>query len=180
MSDGSEVGEVKKLLPVFSAAQLKARVAELGEQLTADYTGRKLLCVGMLNGAVFFFADLVREIRMPLQVDFMRVSSYGSGTTGGELHILQDVHTRLTGFDVLMIEDIVDSGQTMSRIMPLLMGRGARSLKLCALIDKRERRDTEVTIDYTGFVLDKGFLVGYGLDLAERYRNLPEICEVVL
>jgi len=161
---------------VFSREELARRVAELGEQLTAAYAGRQLVVVGILNGAFVFMADLVRAIDLPLELDFMRIASYGNATvSSGELRFTKDVEISLADKDVLLVEDIVDTGQTLACLKRIMVGHQPRSVKVCALIDKRERREVEIAVDYAGFVVEEGFLVGYGLDCAEQYRNLPGI-----
>lgn len=161
---------------MFDEAALAAKCREMGRALTRDYAGRDLLVVGILKGSVMFFADLVRQIGIPLNVDFMVVSSYGSGTeSSGRISIKKDLSTDIRGRHVLLVEDIVDSGVTMSRLMEELAGREPASIKLCALLSKPSRRQAEVRLDYCGFEVPDEFLVGYGLDYAEKYRNLPVI-----
>ncbi len=176
--------KVKQLLPLYTEEAISRRVGELGAQIASDYKDQELVCVCVLKGAVFFFTDVVRAIGLhnpELIIDFLRASSYGSGTSSSNVvKITKDVDIDVKGRNVLFIEDVIDSGITMSRIIPMFKERGAKSVKLCALIDKRERREVQITIDYAGFVLDKGFIVGYGLDLAEKYRQLPAIYEAVV
>lgn len=161
---------------MFDEAALAAKCREMGRALTRDYAGRDLLVVGILKGSVMFFADLVRQIGIPLNVDFMVVSSYGSGTeSSGRISIKKDLSADIRGRHVLLVEDIVDSGVTMSRLMEELAGREPASIKLCALLSKPSRRQAEVRLDYCGFEVPDEFLVGYGLDYAEKYRNLPVI-----
>ncbi len=156
------------------------RVAELGERISRDYTGRDLVLVGVLKGAFVFMADLVRALKIPVEVDFVRLYSYGASThSSGEVRISKDVELFLRGRDVLIVEDIVDSGLTMVFLRQHLEGYEARSVKICCLIDKAERRQVEVRLDYVGFQVPKGFLVGYGLDCGEKGRGLPEIYELV-
>src|SRR3954451_9868310 len=155
---------------------LKQRVRTLGEQVTAEYADRDLLLVGVLKGAVFFLADLMRHIEIPCEVDFMAVSSYGSSTdTSGVVRILKDLDAPLEGRDVLIVEDIVDSGLTLQYLMRTLQTRGPASLAVCALLPKPERRKAEVPARYVGFEIPDKFAIGYGLDYAERYRNLPYV-----
>lgn len=166
-----DLGEV-----VVSESVLKQRVAELGEQLTADYLGRPPLLVGVLKGAFVFMSDLARTIRLPVEVDVMAVASYGSATTtSGVVRIVKDLDCDLTDRHVLVVEDIVDSGLTLSYLRRSLMARQPASLEICALLVKEGRLRTKVDLRYVGFHIPPRFVVGYGLDVAERYRNLPEI-----
>ena len=155
---------------------LERRIAEMAAEIERDYAGcDNLMCVGVLKGSVFFMVDLLKRISIPLAVDFFQTSSYGSGTTPGEVRIRKDVDLSIRGKDVLLIEDIVDTGFTLRTILDLLRFRGARSVRLCALLDKASRRQVDVPIDYLGFEIEDLFVVGYGLDFDERYRNLPYI-----
>ena len=157
-------------------AQIQARVAELGAQISADYSGKDLTVIGILKGSVLFMADLIRAISMPLAIDFMAVTSYGASTTSsGNVRILKDLDSSITGRHLLIVEDIIDSGLTMQYLLNNLASRGAASLRVCTLLDKPERRLTDVRADYTGFAVPNEFVVGYGLDYAEHYRNLPYI-----
>ena len=161
---------------LISQEAIARRVGELAEQISRDYTGRDLVVVGVLKGVFIFLADLVRALKFPVEVDFVRLYSYGAGTTTtGEVHITKDVELPLKDRDVLIVEDIVDSGLTMDFLIHHLTGHRPRSVKICCLIDKKERREVEVPLDYVGFVVEKGFLVGYGLDCGEQMRTLPEI-----
>ncbi len=161
---------------LISREDIARRVQELGERLSRDYQGRDLVMVGVLKGVFIFMADLVRALDFPVEVDFVRLASYGKGTeSSGEVHITKDVEAPLKDRDVLIVEDIVDSGLTMDFLLRHLAGHHPRSLKICCFIDKRERREVEVPLDYVGFVVEKGFLVGYGLDCGEHDRTLPEI-----
>jgi len=161
---------------LVEAAPLSQRVRELGEELSRDYAGRDLLLVGVLKGAVFFMADLVREITVPCEIDFMAVSSYGSGTdSSGVVRILKDLEINISGRDVLVVEDIIDSGLTLSYLMRSLKARKPASLEICALLTKPERREIDVPVKFVGFEIPNKFVIGYGLDFAERYRNLPYI-----
>ncbi len=169
----TEPTEPRVLIP---ADRLQARVGELAAEIESDYRdGRPPLCIGVLKGSVFFLVDLLKRVRIPLHVDFLQTSSYGSGTEPGEVRILKDVDLSIRGRDVLLIEDIVDTGFTLNTVLALFRFRGARSVKLCALLDKSGARQVEVQIDYRGFEIDNVFVVGYGLDVDERYRNLPYI-----
>src|SRR5262245_15571836 len=158
---------------------LAARVAELGAEVSADYEGRDLLLIGVLKGAVFFMADLMRHLTVPCEVDFMAVASYGDSTdSSGVVRILKDLDINIEGRDVLVVEDIIDSGLTLSYLMRNLESREPASLEVCALMTKPARRQIDVPVRYIGFEIPDRFVVGYGLDLAERYRNLP--CVAVL
>ena len=152
---------------------LQARIAELGEELSTDYEGKDLLLVGVLKGAVFFMADLMRTLTVPCEVDFMAISSYGDETdSSGVVRILKDLDIPLQDRHVLVVEDIIDSGLTLSYLMRNLRAREPASLEVCALLTKRGRREIEVPVRYVGFEIPNRFVVGYGLDFAERYRNL--------
>lgn len=168
----------KKLL--LSREKIARRVGELADQISRDYAGQDLLLVGILKGAFIFLADLVRALEFPVEVDFVRLMSYGAGTeTSGEVHITKDVEVPLKGRQVLVVEDIVDAGLTLDFLLGHLASYQPASLKICCLIDKRERRQVEVPLDYVGFTVAKGFLVGYGLDCGEKLRTLPDIYEIL-
>ncbi len=155
---------------------LQPRIGELGAEVTRDYGGRDLLLVGVLKGAIFFMADLMRRIELPCEVDFMAISSYGAGVdSSGVVRILKDLDVSVEGRDVLIVEDIVDSGLTLSYLIRNLEARQPASLEVCALLTKPERRANEVECRYVGFEIPNRFVIGYGLDFAERYRNLPYI-----
>jgi hypoxanthine phosphoribosyltransferase len=155
---------------------LAHRVKELGEEVSRDYTGRQLLLVGVLKGAVFFLADLMRNLEIECELDFMAVSSYGASTdSSGVVRILKDLDGPIEGKDVLIVEDIVDSGLTLSYLVRVLRARNPASLEVCALLTKPERREINLPIKYTGFEIPNRFAIGYGLDHAERYRNLPYV-----
>jgi hypoxanthine phosphoribosyltransferase len=157
---------------------LQARIAELGEKITADYADNPPLLVGVLKGAYMFMADLARAIDLPLDIDFMAVSSYGSATrTSGVVRIVKDLDADLTGRHVLIVEDIVDSGLTLTYLRKNLLARGPASLEVCALVLKEGLQRTDPDLRYVGFALPPSFVIGYGLDVAERYRNLPFIAE---
>jgi hypoxanthine phosphoribosyltransferase len=165
----SEVGEV-----LVSAEDLQRRVAELGAQISRDYAGAPLLLIGVLKGAVFFLSDLMRHVEIPVEIDFMAVASYGSATdSSGVVRILKDLDAAIEGRDVLIVEDIVDSGLTLQYLMRNLGSRNPRTLEVCALLVKPARRKVELPTKYVGFEIEDRFVVGYGLDYAERYRNLP-------
>jgi hypoxanthine phosphoribosyltransferase len=155
---------------------LKKRVSELGKELAEEYKDKNPLVICVLKGSVLFMSDLVQSMDIPLEIDFMAISSYGSGTrSSGEVRILKDLDKSVEGRDLLIIEDIVDSGLTLSYLIKIFKDRNTNSIKVCSLLDKPERRTSEVEIDYVGFVVPDEFVVGYGLDFAERYRNLPFI-----
>jgi len=161
---------------VLSKEAIDRRVQELGSTITRDYAGANLLAIGVLNGAFMFMADLVREIKLDLQIDFVRLSSYGMSTTsGGEIRLSKDVELDIRDRDILIVEDIVDTGLTLAFLHNYLQERGARTVRTCALIDKKERREVGVAIEYVGFEVKKGFLVGYGLDCREQYRQYGEV-----
>jgi len=167
----TDIGEI-----LVQADDLQHRVRELGAQISTDYADRDLLLIGVLKGAVFFLADLMREIEVPCEVDFMAVASYGSATeSSGVVRILKDLDAAIEGRDVLIVEDIVDSGLTLQYLLRNLGARGPRSLEVCALLTKPERRRVELSPRYVGFEIPDRFVVGYGLDYAERYRNLPYV-----
>jgi len=155
---------------------LQGRISELGEEISRDYTGRDLLLVGVLKGAVFFMSDLMRRLTIPCEIDFMAISSYGDATdSSGVVRILKDLDINIEGRDVLVVEDIIDSGLTLSYLMRNLEAREPASLEVCALLTKPERREIEVPVRYVGFEIPNRFVIGYGLDFAERYRNLPYV-----
>ena len=155
---------------------LQGRIAELGASITEDYRGRDLLLIGVLKGAVFFMADLMRQIEVPCEVDFMAISSYGAGVdSSGVVRILKDLDVSIEGRHVLVVEDIIDSGLTLSYLLRNLDAREPASLEVCALMTKPERRENDVECRYVGFEIPNRFVIGYGLDFAERYRNLPYV-----
>jgi hypoxanthine phosphoribosyltransferase len=155
---------------------LQRRIQELGEEISSDYAGRDLLLIGVLKGAVFFMADLMRNLTIPCEIDFMAISSYGDSTdSSGVVRILKDLDINIEGRDVLIVEDIIDSGLTLSYLLRNLEAREPASLQICALLTKPERREAEVPVRYVGFEIPNRFVIGYGLDYAERYRNLPYV-----
>jgi hypoxanthine phosphoribosyltransferase len=175
VSSGTEleagVGEV-----LIEADALQERVAALGQELSADYAGRDLLLIGVLKGAVFFMADLMRHITVPCEVDFMAISSYGASTdSSGVVRILKDLDISVEGRNVLVVEDIVDSGLTLHYLLRNLGARNPQSLEVCALLTKPERRKVELPTRYVGFEIPNKFAIGYGLDHGERFRNLPYV-----
>lgn len=166
--------EIKKVL--FSAEEIKTRVAELGKILTEDCKNKNPLLICPLKGSIMFFSDIVREIKIPCEIDFMTVSSYNSNTvSSGEIKILKDLTENINGRHVLIIEDIIDTGLTLYNLKKMLSSRNPESLKICTLLDKPSRRIADIKGDYCGFVIPDKFVVGYGMDLNEKYRNLPFI-----
>jgi len=171
----SEVGEV-----LVGAEELRRRVAELAERISHDYATRSLLLIGVLKGAMFFLSDLMRLIDIPVEVDFMAVASYGSATdSSGVVRILKDLDVAIEGRDVLIVEDIVDSGLTLQYLLRNLGSRNPRTLEVCALLTKPERRKVDLPTRYVGFEIPDRFVIGYGLDYAERHRNLPFVAALV-
>ena len=165
----ADVGEV-----LIDEDTLRGRIVELGAEISADYEGRDLLLVGVLKGAIFFISDLMRELTVPCEIDFMAISSYGAATdSSGVVRILKDLDANIAGRDVLVVEDIIDSGLTLSYLMRSLKARKPASLEICALLTKPERREIDVPVKFVGFEIPNKFVIGYGLDFAERYRNLP-------
>jgi hypoxanthine phosphoribosyltransferase len=164
------------LEPLFSAEEIQQRITELGAQIARDYEGKNPLLIGVLKGAIIFISDLLRATDLRLGIEFIAISSYGASTrTSGEVRIVKDLDVPIEGRDILVVEDIVDTGLTLTYLLANLKSRGANSVKLVALLDKHERREREVEINYVGFQIPDAFVVGYGLDFAERYRNLPYI-----
>lgn len=165
---------VKSIL--ITEEQLRSRVEELGKQISKDYAGKPLLLVCILKGSVIFMADLMRAIDINCKIDFMSISSYNSGTqSSGQVRILLDLNKPVKDYDLLIVEDILDSGITLSYIKQLLLPRCPRSIKICTLLDKPDRRKTDIVADYCGFTIPDEFVIGYGLDYAEDYRNLPYV-----
>ena len=166
--------DIKSVL--ITEEQLAAKVAEMGAQLSKDYQGRKLIILGVLKGSVVFMSDLIRSITVPVEMDFMAVSSYGAGVkTSGVVKILKDLDRLIAGYDVLVVEDILDSGMTLSYLTELLRERDPASIRIATLLDKPDRRKVDIKPDYVGFTIPDEFVVGYGLDYAELYRNLPYV-----
>jgi hypoxanthine phosphoribosyltransferase len=164
------------LEPLFSAEQIQTRIAELGQEIARDYAGKNPLLIGVLKGACLFLSDLMRATDLRLGVEFMAISSYGAAMrSSGEVRIVKDLDVAIEGRDIIVVEDIVDTGLTLSYLLQNLRSRGAASVRLVALLDKFERRERDVEINYLGFKIPDAFVVGYGLDYAERYRNLPYI-----
>lgn len=161
---------------LLTSDEIQKRVEELGEKITNDYKGKDLMLIGILKGAVMFMSDLCKYIKIPITIDFMAVSSYGKSTqSSGVVRIIKDLDASIEGKDILVVEDIIDSGLTLSYLTNNLKSRGANSVKICTLLDKPERRSVDVKVDYIGFKIPDAFVVGYGLDFAEKYRNLPYI-----
>ena len=171
---------------ILSEEHIAARVREIATQITRDYAGKEFVMVGVLNGAAIFYINLIMELDIPLEMNFIRVSSYGAGTkSSGNVRMLYDLEADIAGKDVLIVEDIVDSGNTLCALKELFQKRGAKSVRCCCLLDKKERREAPIEADYVGFDVPDKFLVGYGLDYAGKYRNLkfvgtlkPEIYRV--
>ena len=165
---------------LISKEAVEAKIKELGEQLSRDYAGRRLHLICVLKGGVFFMTELSKHISLPVTIDFMSVSSYGDEmVSSGRVKIVKDLDESIEGKDVLVVEDIIDSGRTLSYLLDILKSRKPASMKLCTLLDKPDRRVTEVEVDYTGFQIPDEFVVGYGLDYMQIYRNLPYIGIVV-
>lgn len=183
MSNRPKIRSVKTPVPagwrrevdqvLISEAQLARRVRRLAREIERDFHGRELVVVAVLNGTVMFLADLIRHLNLPLRLDFIGVSSYGSGTTSGKLVFTKALRLDVRNRDVLLVDDILDTGKTMSRVLPKLKVLKPRRLKTCVLLDKPDRRVEKIQADYVGFSIPDLFVVGYGLDFAERYRNLP-------
>jgi hypoxanthine phosphoribosyltransferase len=169
----------EQLVLLYSRDQISRRVSELAAVISADYAGGDLVLVGILRGAFVFLADLIRQLTVPVAVDFIGAASYGSRTqTSGQVAITKDLQVPVSGRDLLLVEDIEDTGVTLQVIQDKLKRLGPRSTKVCTLIDKRERRLVDVQLDYVGFKIAKGFIVGYGIDYAEQYRYLPDIYRI--
>ena len=167
----NEIDEV-----LFTRDDIAKRVAELGAEITRDYERNDLIVVGILKGAGVFMSDLIREINSPIRIDFMSVSSYGNSTvSSGIVRITNDLHQDIQGCSVLIVEDIIDTGNTLHYLREYLKNRGAEDVKICALLDKPSRRQVEVPVEYVGFEVEDKFIIGYGIDYAEKYRNLPFI-----
>jgi hypoxanthine phosphoribosyltransferase len=163
--------EVERVL--ITEAQIARRILVMAREIERDFRGRELVVVSLLNGTVMFLADLIRHLSLPLRLDFMGVSSYGVGTESGELVFTKELRLDVRGRDVLLVDDILDTGKTMSRVLPKIRALKPRRIRICVLLDKPSRRTEDVEADYVGFAVPDHFVVGYGLDFAERYRNLP-------
>ncbi len=164
-----------KISVMISQEDVEKRIDQMAEEISSDYRGKALHLICILKGSVFFTCELAKRLTVPVTIDFMSVSSYGNGTTSGEIRLAKDLDESIEGRDVLIIEDIIDSGRTLSYLLENMRSRRPASLRLCTLLDKPERRITEVEVDYTGFEIPDEFVVGYGLDYAQEYRNLPYI-----
>lgn len=165
-----------KLIPVLEKSEIKKLVESVGRRISEDYSGKSLVLIGVLKGSFMFLSDLARCIHLPVEIDFIQVASYGAGTSSsGEIKLVKDLDIDILNRDVLLVEDIVDSGLSLTYLTRHLNGKGPASLKICAMIDKCERREVEVCVDYACHSVDHGFLVGYGLDYNQRYRELPGI-----
>lgn len=169
-----ECNDIKEIL--FNEEQIKTKMAELGARITKDYAGQDLLMVAILKGSVMVMADLMRHVDLPLQIDFMKVSSYGAGTESkGSVKILKDLDVDISGLNVVIVEDILDSGITLHNLINMLKQRNPKSIEICTLFSKPARRQVEVDAKYIGFEIPDAFIVGYGLDYDEKYRNLPYV-----
>lgn len=165
---------------LISNKELEQRTKELAKEISKDYEGKEPVIICMLKGAVYFFADLCKNITVPIMIDFARLSSYRNGTTSGEMELIANFTAEIKDKDVILVEDIVDSGKTLAYFMELLKKKGPASITICSLLDKKERREVEVSVKYVGFEdLKCGFVIGYGLDYAEKFRELPFIAEVI-
>jgi hypoxanthine phosphoribosyltransferase len=168
--------ETRVLIP---RQEIQSKVKDLAQRISSDYAGKEPILIGILNGVVFFFAELVMSLSIPCKIDFIRASSYGSSkASSGTINLVKDIEIPVKGQDLIIVEDIVDTGLTLDHLVRSLKSREPASVKICALIDKTERREQEVALDYCGFRIQEGFLVGYGLDYAEQYRYLPDICVI--
>lgn len=170
---------MKKLKVLISEEQIQKRVKELGEQINRDYAGKTPVVICMLKGAIVFFSDVVRNLSIPLTMEFVRLSSYRNGTTSGDMEVVTDINIDIEGKDLLIVEDVVDSGKTLSFFMELLKKRNPASVKICAFLDKPDKRQVPIKADYVAFEEKEcGFVIGYGLDYAERYRELPYLAVI--
>ncbi|MFZ5987988.1 MAG: hypoxanthine phosphoribosyltransferase [Bacillota bacterium] len=168
-------GDIQEVL--VTREVLKEKVKEMGRRISNDYEGKELVMIGVLKGGVVFFADLIREISIPIDMDFISVSSYGSSTkSSGVVRIIKDIDIDITGKHVLIVEDLVDTGLTLRYLKDMFRNRGPLDVKVCAALDKPSRREVEIGIEYKGITIPDKFVVGYGLDFAGRYRNLPDVC----
>jgi hypoxanthine phosphoribosyltransferase len=166
----------EELTLLFSRKEIAKTVARLAREISSDYGNKKVVIIGILKGAFMFLADLVRQLTIPVEIDFMRIATYGSQKeSSGEIKVMKEVEAQLEGKDVLIIEDIVDTGLSLKFIKDYISAKNPASLKICALLDKTSRREIEVQVDYIGFKIEDGFVVGYGIDFDEKYRYLPEI-----
>ncbi len=169
----------EEMIPVLSRAEISQKVQGLAQRISEDYTGKELVVLGVLKGCFIFLADLIREITIPVLVDFVRLASYGSNTkSSGTIRITKEAELDIRDRDVLIVEDIIDSGVTIAFLLDHLKSFSPKSVKVCTFIDKSERREVQVPIDYAGIMVEQGFLVGYGLDFDEKYRALPAIYRI--
>ena len=165
---------------LLSSETIQKRVKELGLQITADYAGKDPVIICMLKGAIYFFADLTKNISLPITIDFARLSSYRNGITSGKMEVISNITAEIENKDVIIVEDIVDSGKTLAYFIEMLKQKNPHSIKICSFIDKKASHKVDITADYVGFDLDDcGFVIGYGLDYAEKYRELPFLAEVI-
>jgi len=165
---------------VLTEDEIKKKVIEIGEKITRDYEEKELVLIGVLKGGVIFLADLVRNVKIPIEIDFIAVSSYGNDTkSSGVVKILKDIDITITNKHVLIVEDIIDTGLTLKHLKELLQTRLPKSVKICTIFDKPTKRVVDIDIDYNGIILEDRFVVGYGLDYSEKYRNLPDLCILV-
>ncbi len=170
-----------ELIPILKKDDIDKMVSAVARKISSDYKDRELVLIGVLKGSFIFLADLVRHLTIPVKIDFVRTSSYGAGTsTSGNIHLTKEIEIDVKGKDVLVIEDIVDTGLTLTYLIDYLKSFGPNTVKVCTLLDKQERRKTKIKADYVCHVVEKGFLVGYGLDYAEEYRTLPGIYDMIL
>lgn len=164
---------------LLTQEQIQSRIKELGAEITRDYAGKEPVIICMLKGAVYFFADLTKNINLPIMIDFARLSSYRNGTTSGKMELIANITAKIEGKDVLIVEDIVDSGKTLAYFINLLKEKNPSSIKICSFLDKKERREADINPDYVGFDIPCGFVIGYGLDYAEKYREFPFLAEII-
>ena len=164
---------------LLTQEQIQERVKELGAEISRDYEGKEPVIICMLKGAVYFFADLTKHITIPIMIDFARLSSYRNGTTSGKMELIANITAKIEGKDVIIVEDIVDSGKTLAYFISLLKEKNPASIKICSFIDKKERREADINADYIGFDIPCGFVIGYGLDYAEKYREFPFLAEII-
>ena len=164
---------------LLTQEQIQERVKELGAEISRDYEGKEPVIICMLKGAVYFFADLTKHITIPIMIDFARLSSYRNGTTSGKMELIANITAKIEGKDVIIVEDIVDSGKTLAYFISLLKEKNPASIKICSFLDKKERREADINADYIGFDIPCGFVIGYGLDYAEKYREFPVLAEII-
>jgi hypoxanthine phosphoribosyltransferase len=164
---------------ILSPETIQKRVKELAKQISDDYRGKEPVIICMLKGAVYFFNDIVRNMDTPLTIEFARLSSYKNGTTSGDMELIADIRAKIENKDVLIVEDIVDSGKTLAYFIEMLKEKKPASVKICTFIDKQDRREADIKANYIGFDVDCGFVIGYGMDYAEKYRELPYLAEVL-